>query len=125
MSWGVFVPWYGHLLGADHEAVSVAAMKYKASQGATIIAMCGEAISQHLTHLGSPSLPAGRSSSHCPARAVWHAAWWRFRVAESPELPLSSSPPPTAQKISWPFAKQCCVCLGEGSPGRGGQKGFV
>jgi len=32
------MPWYGHHLGVDHEATSLTTMKYKDSQGATIIA---------------------------------------------------------------------------------------
>ena len=37
--WGICMSWYGHLLGVDHEATSLTAMKYKESQGATIIAV--------------------------------------------------------------------------------------
>lgn len=64
---------------------------------------------------GSPSLPAGKSSPRCPACALSYAARWHFSVAGSPELPLSFLTLIAAQKISWPFARQCCICLGEGS----------
>lgn len=64
----------------------------------------------------------GSSSPLCPACAFPHVTWWHLSVVRLPELLSSSSPPLTAQKISWLSTRQCCACLGEGSLEGGGQK---
>lgn len=104
------MPWYVHLLGVNHEATSLTAVK--GVPGSNDNCGWGEATSQHLTHL--VLLPCLRGGA---ALAVSHTAWWHFGVAGSPELPLSSSPSAGSPENQLVFRKTVLCLSGRGQSG--------
>lgn len=118
LSWGICMPCNGHLLGVDHEATP-GCHEIQGVPGSNDNYNWGEAVSQQLTRLSLlPCLQGGAALTAQPMLVCTQLSDISAWQCHSTVSPLSSSPLPAAQKVSWPFPRQCCVCLGEGSLGR-------